>query len=146
MKTLGRIGIFMAALALIATIAQAQSPSTKMQQLMASEAAKLAKDAENTSKVCGGSIAAKFDWSGLQEDALGYQSAHLWCDSALEAIRRVCSDAPGKDTVKEKIKSVTCGFGPDRAISLKDGALDYKISFKSVNDADFVYEALENAL
>ena len=68
MKTLGRIGIFMAALALIATIAQAQSPSTKMQQLMASEAAKLAKDAENTSKVCGGSIAAKFDWSGVPRE------------------------------------------------------------------------------
>ncbi len=146
MKTLGRIGIFAAAVALIAAAAQAQSPSPKMQQLMASEAAKLAQDAENTSKECGTPIAAAFDWSGFQEDALGNQSAHMWCDSALEAIRRVCRDAPGKEAVKQKIKSVTCGFGPDRAISLKDGTVGYKISFKPANDTDFVFESLENAL
>ncbi len=146
MKPLRRIGIFAAAVALIAPAAQAQSPSPKMQQLMASEAAKLAKDAENTSQECGSPITATFDWNGLQEDALGNQSAHIWCDSALEAIRRVCRDAPGKEAVRQRIKSVTCGFGPDRAISLKDGTVGYKISFKSAHDTDFVFETLENAL
>ena len=146
MKTLGRIGLFAVGVALLPASAQAQSPSPKMQQLMASEAAKLAKDAENTSKECGGPIAATFDWSGLQEDALGNQSAHMWCDSALEGIRHVCGDAPGKEAVKAKIKSVTCGFGPARAISLKDGTVGYTISFKPANDADFVFEFLENAL
>ena len=87
-----------------------------------------------------------FDWTGIQEADLTTYSASGWCDAALEGIRRVCSDAPGKDAVKEQIKSVTCGFGPDRAISLKDGTVDYKISFRSTNDADFVFESLENAL
>jgi hypothetical protein len=146
MKTLGRIGLFAAAAALIAAAAQAQSPSPKLQQLMASEAAKLAKHAEDTSKECGSPITATFDWSGLQEDALGNQSAHLWCEAALEGIEHVCGDAPGKNAVKEKIQSVTCSFGPERGISLKDGAVDFKINFKSSNDAAFVFEALENAL
>ena len=38
------------------------------------------------------------------------------------------------------------GFGAERSISLKDGALDYKINFTSVNDDDFVFEFLQNNL
>ncbi len=82
----------------------------------------------------------------MKEEDLSAYSASAWCEAALEGIRRVCSDAPGKEAVKEQIKSLTCGFGPERSISLKDGVVDYKISFKSSNDADFVFEALENAL
>ncbi len=145
MKTLGQIGLFAAAVALIAAAAQAQSQKTP-QQRMASQEAELAAHAKSTNKECGASMTVTFDWSGVQKDDLSTYSASGWCDALLEGIRRVCTDAPGKDAVKEKIKSVTCGFGPDRAISLKDGSLDYKISFKSVNDADFVYETLENAL
>ncbi len=145
MKTLGQIGLFAAAVALIAAAAQAQSQKTP-QQRMASQEAELAAHAKSTNKECGASMAVTFDWSGVQKEDLSTYSASGWCDALLEGIRRVCTDAPGKDAVKEKIKSVTCGFGPDRAISLKDGSLDYKISFKSVNDADFVYETLENAL
>jgi hypothetical protein len=148
MKTLGRMGLFVAALSLIAAAAQAEesrSPKAPPQR-KASEEAQLAAHAKSANKECGSSMTVKFDWRGVHEKDLSTYSASGWCDALLEGIRRVCTDAPGKDAVKEKIKSVTCGFGPDRAISLKDGALDYKISFKSVNDADFAYEALENAL
>jgi hypothetical protein len=41
---------------------------------------------------------------------------------------------------------MTCGFGAERAISLKDGSLAYTINFKSSNDADFVYAYLTNNL
>jgi hypothetical protein len=52
----------------------------------------------------------------------------------------------GQDAVKQKIKSITCGFGPERSIALKDGAIDYKIRFRSGNDADYVFEFLQNNL
>ena len=148
MKTIGRIGLFAAATALIAAAAQAEeTPSKKKaEQRMASEAAQLAAHTKNTNKECGASMTVKFDWAGVQDKDLTTYSASGWCGALLEGIRRVCSDTLGKDAVKEKIKSVTCGFGPDRKLSLKDGTLQYKISFKSTNDADFAYEALENAL
>jgi len=41
---------------------------------------------------------------------------------------------------------MTCGFGRERTISLKEGSLDYTINFDSVNDADFVYAYLVNNL
>ena len=62
-------------------------------------------------------------------------------------MRQVCEQSQvGKDTVKQKIKTFTCGFGPQRTIALKDGAVDYKINFNSSNDGDFVFEYLQNNL
>jgi hypothetical protein len=145
MKTLAWIGTLAAAAALVAVAAQAQSPKSP-EQRKASEAAQLAGLANGANRECGTSMTVTIDWSGVNEEDLSTYSASGWCGAALEGIQRVCSDAPGKDAVKEQIKSVTCGFGPDRSISLKDGVVDYKISFKSSNDADFVFEALENAL
>ena len=59
----------------------------------------------------------------------------------------MCGDQIGRDAVKKRIKSVTCGFAKARTIDLNDaGTLDYKINFSSVNDTDFVYEFLQNKL
>jgi hypothetical protein len=145
MKTLGWIGILAAGAVLIAAAAQAQSTKTP-EQRRASETAALTRHVNQTNQECGTAITVTFDWTGIQEADLSTYSASGWCDAALEGIRRVCGDAPGKDAVKDQIKSVTCGFGPDRAISLKDGTVGYNINFRSANDADFVFESLENAL
>ena len=68
------------------------------------------------------------------------------CDRALVGIARVCADAAGKGAVKKQIKSVVCGFAGERSVSLKNGALDYKIDFKSFNDGIRVFEYLQNNL
>ena len=127
-------------------LAAASSEPQKLRERMASQEARLIKDADATNKACGTKLAVKFNWAGVKEDDLLKYSAEGFCDAALEGIRQVCGDAAGKDAVKEKIKSVTCGFGASRGITLKDGAVFYKISFRSTNDTAFVYEALENAL
>jgi hypothetical protein len=106
----------------------------------------LAKNVERTNKKCGSGFAVKFDWTGIPANALNEFSAAGYCDAALEGIRRVCAEALGKDAVKQKIKSMTCGFGGERTISLKDGSLAYTINFNSANDADFVYAYLQNSL
>jgi hypothetical protein len=108
--------------------------------------AALAKNAEHTNTKCGSGFTVKFDWTKISPGALNEFSAAGYCDAALEGIRRVCEEALGKDAVKQKIKSMTCGFGGERAISLRDGSLDYTISFNSSNDADFVYAYLQNSL
>jgi len=108
--------------------------------------AALARNVEQTNKKCGSGFTVKFDWTGIPTGALNEFSAAGYCDAALEGIRRVCEEALGKDAVKQKIKSMTCGFGGERAISLKDGSLDYTINFNSTNDADFVYAYLQNSL
>jgi hypothetical protein len=123
---------------------QAQSPKGK--QIQARQEAELVKDVEYTNKTCGSEFTVRFDWSAVPAGALERFSAEGYCDAALEGIRRGCTDALGKDAVKQRIKSMTCGFGRERAISLKEGSLDYTINFDSVNDADFVYAYLLNNL
>jgi hypothetical protein len=138
-------GAAIAALAVIG-IAAASAQSLKIRQRMASEAADLVKDVDYTNSVCGTALAVKFDWANAPAENLLKYSPEGYCNAALEGIQRVCGDALGKDAVRQKIKSVTCGFGASRTILLKDGAIDYKINFDSVNDADFVFEYLQNNL
>jgi hypothetical protein len=108
--------------------------------------AALARDVERTNKICASGFTGKFDWTGITAGALKEFSASGYCDAALEGIRRVCDDATGKNAVKQKINSVTCAFGGERSISLKDGALSYTINFNSANDADFVHAYLQSNL
>jgi hypothetical protein len=146
MKTLGRIVTLVAGAALIAAAAQAQSTKTP-QERMAGEAASLTGYVNSLNRECGTSITAAFDWTGLKEEDLATYSPSGWCRAALDGIERVCGDAPGKQAVQQKIKRVTCGFAAERSLSLKeDGTVDYKITNKSTNDADFAFETLENAL
>ena len=134
----------MAMLALAAAGANAQSQ--KIRQVQARQEAELAKDVERTNKTCASGLEVKFDWRAVPADALEKFSAEGYCDALLEGVRRICVDQPGRNAVKEQIKRIVCGFGSERAISLKDGALDYKINFNSVNDSDFVYAYLTNNL
>lgn len=138
-------GFAAAFICVAATNVQAQS--LKDREYFAKQEEYLAKEVANTNKKCDSSVAAKFDWSSPPSEADRKFSAYGYCGAVLEGMRKVCdSGALGKDAVKAKIKTLTCGFGPKREIALKDGAIDYKIEFKSSNDADFVANYLQNNL
>jgi hypothetical protein len=142
------VGVSAIAIVIYSTVADAQSLKDK--EYFASEEKDLAeKVVPRTNERCGTTFAVKFDWSTppAPEDRTKY-SASGHCKAALDGLRHVCEMSPaGKDAVKQKIKSVTCGFGPQRSIALKDGAIDYKINYKqSSNDADYVFEYLQNNL
>ena len=140
-----RGGVAVVTLAIFSSVALAQSLKDK--EYMADQEKYLAGELAFTNERCGNSLVAKFDWSKppTPEQRTTY-SAYGYCSAVLEALRRTCDSAAGKDAVKQKVKSLTCGFGPQRAITLKDGAIDYKVSFDSKNDADFVFEYLQNNL
>ena len=145
MKTFALMGSLTAVAAFAALAAHAQAPKT-MQQIQQSEALTVSGLANHTNRECGTNITVNFDWSGVKEADLDTYSPSGWCEAALDGIRNVCADNPGKEAVREKIKTLTCGFAPERSVSLKDGNVDYKISFRSTNDAVYIFETLENAL
>ncbi|MEJ2117807.1 MAG: hypothetical protein P8Y36_07855 [Alphaproteobacteria bacterium] len=129
-----------------AALSSANAQSLKVRKGMAEQEKMLVEHVESLNKSCGTTIAVKFDWKDAPAADLEKYSASLFCDAALSGIRRTCANQIGKDAVKQKVKSVTCGFGPKRAISLKDGLVDYKINFSTSNDTDFVYEFMQNNL
>ncbi|MBO0764800.1 MAG: hypothetical protein J2P50_09450 [Hyphomicrobiaceae bacterium] len=135
----------MAAVLTVAGAVSAPAQSLQEQQYRTEQEAELAREVAIANKGCETSVTAKFDWSAMPADR-GGAVPYAYCRAVLEGMRRVCENPMGKDAVKEKIKSITCSFGSNRSIALKDGAIDYKIEFRSVNDADFVFEYLQNNL
>ena len=136
-----------ALVALMVISSAAVSQTLKDREYFAEQEKHLAGEVTFTNERCGNSLTAKFDWSKppAPEDRKIY-SAYGYCSAALEAMRRVCDSQPGKEAVQQKVKSMTCSFGPQRTVVLKDGAISYEASFNSSNDADYVFEYLQNNL
>jgi hypothetical protein len=140
-----RVGAAVIAVAIFSSVALAQSLRDK--EYFADQEKYLLGEVTSTNERCGNSLTAKFDWSKPPTpDERKTYSAYGYCGAVLEGMRRVCDSQAGKDAVKQKVKSLTCGFGPQRTIALKDGAIDYRINFNSSNDADYVFEYLQNNL
>jgi hypothetical protein len=129
----------------VAGAASVHSQSLKERQYFAEQEQELAKEVSFANERCETNVVARFDWSGMPADRKG-AVPYAYCRAVLLGMRRVCEDAMGKEAVKQKIKSITCGFSPERSIALKDGAIDYKIQFRSANDANYVFEYLQNNL
>jgi hypothetical protein len=129
----------------IAGVAAVHSQSLKERQYFAEQEQELAREVSDANQKCKTNVVAKFDWSGMPADR-GGAVPYAYCRAVLDGMRRVCADAMGQDAVKQKIQSITCGFGSERSIALKDGAIDYKIRFHSGNDANYVFEFLQNNL
>jgi len=140
-----RAGVAIVALSICSSVAFAQSLKDK--EYFADQEKYLAGEVTSTNERCGNSLTAKFNWSKppTPEDRKTY-SAYGYCGAALEAMRRVCDSEAGKEAVKQKIKGLTCSFGAQRTVVLKDGTVDYEINFTSSNDADYVFEYLQNNL
>ena len=140
-----RAGVAVVALSISSSVALAQSLKDK--EYFADQEKYLAGEVTSTNERCGNSLTAKFDWlkPPTPEDRKTY-SVYSYCGAALEAMRRVCDSQAGKEAVKQKIKSLTCRFGPQRTVVLKDGTIDYEVNFNSSNDADYVFEYLQNNL
>ncbi|KRR21484.1 hypothetical protein CQ14_07590 [Bradyrhizobium lablabi] len=139
------VGLALVGLTILSSVAFAQSLKDK--EYFADQEKYLTGEATTTNERCGNSLTAKFDWSKppTPEDRKTY-SAYGYCGVALEAVRRVCDSQAGKEAVKQKIKSLTCRFGTQRTVALKDGTIEYEVNFNSSNDADYVFEYLQNNL
>ncbi len=133
------------AVLVVAGAATVHSQSLKERQYFAEQERELAKEVSLANERCETNVAVRFDWSAMPAER-GGAVPYAYCRAVLDGMRRVCEDPMGKDAVKEKIKSVTCGFAPERSITLKNGAIDYKIQFRSANDADYVFEYLQSNL
>jgi hypothetical protein len=139
------VGAALVALSIISSIAFAQSLKDK--EYFADQEKYLAEEVASTNERCGNSLTAKFDWvKPPAPEQRKIYSAYGYCSAVLEAMRRVCESQAGKDAVKQKIKGLTCSFGQQRTVALRDGTIDYEVSFNSSNDADYVFEYLQNNL
>ncbi|WP_246356917.1 hypothetical protein [Pyxidicoccus fallax] len=61
---------------------------------------------------CGTSVAASIDWSSVTDDHLKELSISSYCEPPLSALKGLCAVSNiAKQTVREKVKQVSCRFG-----------------------------------
>lgn len=98
-------------------------------------------------KSCGSNITVRFDWSAVPEADLVTYGAEKPLRPRWWASRASAPTRPARARSRSRSAwSVVCGFTGERSVTLKNGALDYKIDFKSFNDGIRVFEYLQNNL
>ena len=62
---------------------------------------------------CGTSVTAAIDWSTVTDDQLKELSISGYCESPINAMKELCTVSNiAKQTIREKVKQVSCRFGP----------------------------------
>ena len=120
--------------------------SLKERKMHAEAEENMKEDLERLHKSCNPEIKFSFDWSGFDMETAKNNSIDGYCSNAVvDNISHLCeNDEMWKSAVKDSIKTITCGFGSERTISLQEGNLKYIVSFNSSNDGKYAKEYLEN--
>jgi hypothetical protein len=91
---------------------------------------------------CGTKLASKIDWDSFKDAVMGGYTAYSRCSAIEETIGYMCRDKDVKESVSKTVKKYTCHFGgkdaTKRALTLKNGAIDYTLGLDSSNDGDFI--------
>jgi len=67
---------------------------------------------QEMNNACGTSVAARIDWSSINEDQLKELSISSFCGTPLTSLKDLCTaSAIAKQTIQEKVKQVSCRFG-----------------------------------
>ncbi|WP_246137593.1 hypothetical protein [Myxococcus llanfairpwllgwyngyllgogerychwyrndrobwllllantysiliogogogochensis] len=67
---------------------------------------------QDMNKSCGTSVAANIDWSTITDDQLKELSISGYCEPSLSVLKELCDVSNvAKQTVKEKVKQVSCRLG-----------------------------------
>lgn len=72
----------------------------------------LAEVLKDMNTTCGTQVSASIDWSSVNDEQLKDLSISGYCESPLTALKSLCAVSNiAKQTVKEKVKDVSCRFG-----------------------------------
>ena len=105
---------------------------------------RLRNEAEFTSRVCQTGVSASIDWNSFGTRGIG-KRVSSYCDVALSAIERLCREDLEK--AKGLVRSLRCGAGKKRAVSLSGSTLKYAVGpSPSRADHDYIYKYLKKKL
>jgi hypothetical protein len=116
----------------VADIGQVLAQSLEIRQIRSNQETLLIKRVEQANDACRSELKAKFDWTGAQDADLKRSSAANECSEILYSIGSVCGRPGGREAVKSQIRTVVCGFAPERSMSLADGVLKFNTNFQPI--------------
>ena len=131
---------------LIAVALPALGASLEARKMEAQQEADLTDKLALTNQRCGSHVTAAIDWSTFNEAEALKTAVTPFCAAALDAIEDICGDDIGKQTIIEKVKTVTCAGASAPSASFADGALTFSFSLTPNQNKLLVRDYLEKSL
>ncbi|MCP3063877.1 hypothetical protein LXT21_34385 [Myxococcus sp. K38C18041901] len=125
---------------------QKQQKDGTLAKLMAfdrkGEIAKQEKDyvvsVQEANTACGTSLAAAIDWTSINDEQLKELSISNYCEAPLASLKQLCTVSNvAKQTVKEKLKQVSCRFGTALEPKVEGDKLIWTTSRDASNQQEF---------
>lgn len=131
---------------LVAIALPAFGASLEAKKMQAQQEADLTDKAALTNQRCGSHITTAINWSTFNEAEVLKTAVTPYCAAALDAIEDICGDDIGKQTIVEKVKTVTCAGAAAPSASFADGALTFSFSLTPNQNKLLVRDYLEKSL
>jgi hypothetical protein len=109
----------------------------------------LAESVKSLDAACGGSLTMTIDWATIPDELLKKYSISSYCESPLEAMRKLCETPEGKKAIQVQAKALTCRFGEALKLEVQAGKMTWTTAKDAANQEEFatkyLLENLESA-
>ena len=92
---------------------------------------------QSLNKACGGAIKATVSWEGVKKEDHPSDLGAIHCSAVFQVLEEMCASPKGREFAK-KIENISCKYGSELALSMKDSTLSYQMVEDPVNDTTFV--------
>jgi hypothetical protein len=106
----------------------------------------LAEELKSLNEACGTKVTASIDWKSVSDDVIKAYSISSYCANPLSALRRLCESPAGKKAIQAKVKKLSCQFGPEMKVDIKDGTVSWTTATDAGNQEEFATKFFEKNL
>jgi hypothetical protein len=93
---------------------------------------------QDANTACGTSLSAAIDWTSINDEQLKELSISSYCEAPLASLKQLCTVSNvAKQTVKEKLKQVSCRFGDALEPKVEGDKLIWTTSRDASNQQEF---------
>lgn len=106
----------------------------------------IAEAAAAATKACGAPVAARIDWSKVDDEMLKRLSIASFCSPPISQVAAICGKSPGGAALmRELVKQITCHLPGAEQVSLVRGQLEWTVNADSANLDDLALGLLYSA-
>jgi hypothetical protein len=113
---------------------------------MAQSEKALAEPVKSMNEACGTSVAVTVDWNSIPDELLKTYSISSYCESPLEALRKLCESAEAKRAIQAQVKEVSCRFGDALKLEVQAGRVTWTTARDAANQEEFATKSFTEDL
>ncbi len=101
---------------------------------------------ESMNKACGTRVTGSIGWKSISDELMKHFSISSYCANPVSALERLCGSGEAKRVIRQKVKQVSCRFGPTLELEVKDGTVRWTTEQDAPNQEEFAAKHFEKNL